>query len=46
MGSITPGKFADFVILDQDIMTVPATDILKTNVISTWLGGKPVYERR
>ena len=46
MGSITPGKYADFVILDRDIMSVPVTDILKTNVISTWIGGKPVYERR
>lgn len=46
MGSITAGKYADFVILDRDIMTVPVTEILKTRVMSTWLGGKPVYERR
>ena len=46
MGSITPGKYADFVILDRDIMSVPATDILATRVISTWIGGKVVYERR
>lgn len=44
MGSITPGKYADFVVLDQDIMSVPASDILKTNVTSTWIGGKAVYE--
>jgi predicted amidohydrolase YtcJ len=43
MGSITPGKYADFVILDRDIMTVPVTEILQTKVISTWLGGKEVY---
>ena len=24
MGSLTPGKYADFVVLDQDIMRVPA----------------------
>ncbi len=46
MGSITSGKYADFVILDRDIMTVPVTEILQTNVISTWIGGKLVYDRR
>ena len=43
MGSISPGKYADFVVLDQDIMIVPASEILKTRVESTWLGGKEVY---
>ncbi len=43
MGSITPGKYADFVVLDKDIMSVPASEILKTNVTSTWIGGKSVY---
>lgn len=43
MGSITPGKYADFVVLDRDIMTVPASDILQTRVNSTWIGGKSVY---
>ena len=46
MGSITPGKYADFVILDQDIMTVPPNEILRTRVLSTWIGGKPVYEAK
>jgi hypothetical protein len=46
MGSITPGKYADFTVLDQDIMTVPTNDILKTNVVATYIGGKAVYERK
>ena len=45
MGSLTPGKFADFVILDRDIMTVAERDILGTAVVATYIGGKPVYER-
>ena len=45
MGSLTPGKYADFVILDQDIMLIPEQMILKTNVIATYIAGKAVYER-
>lgn len=45
-GSITPGKYADFTVLDQDIMHVPDNDILKTGVIATYVGGKSVYQRK
>jgi predicted amidohydrolase YtcJ len=44
MGSITAGKLADFVILDTDIMRVPAEMVMKTRVVSTWVGGKAVFE--
>jgi predicted amidohydrolase YtcJ len=43
MGSITPGKYADFVLLDQDIMRVPVELVLKTEVLATYLGGRRVY---
>jgi predicted amidohydrolase YtcJ len=46
LGSLTPGKYADFVILDRDIMHVPDSEILGTRVISTWIGGKRVYEAK
>jgi predicted amidohydrolase YtcJ len=46
LGSITPGKYADFVVLDRDIMRVPDTEILGARVMSTWIGGKPVYEAK
>jgi predicted amidohydrolase YtcJ len=46
MGSLTPGKLADFVVLDRDIMTVAEQDILGTSVLSTWIGGRAVYERK
>jgi predicted amidohydrolase YtcJ len=45
-GSLTAGKYADFVILDRDIMTAPDTDILKARVLSTWIGGKQVYQAK
>ncbi len=44
-GSLEPGKFADFVVLDQDIMQIPVELILKTQVLSTYLGGRQVYQR-
>jgi len=43
LGSIEPGKYADFVILSQDLMTVPAEEILSTEVVATYLGGQQVY---
>ena len=46
MGSITPGKYADFTVLDRDIMTVPDSDILGTSVVATYIGGKSVYARK
>jgi predicted amidohydrolase YtcJ len=42
-GSLTAGKHADFVVLDQDIMAVAPEAILKTRVVMTFLGGKAVY---
>jgi predicted amidohydrolase YtcJ len=46
MGSLTIGKYADFVVLDQDLMRVAPELILKTRVLSTWVGGKTVYEAK
>jgi hypothetical protein len=46
MGSLTPGKYADFVMLDQDIMRVAPEQILSTHVIATYIAGSSVYDRR
>ena len=46
LGSLSPGKYADFVVLDRDIMTVAEESILGTEVVATYLGGRPVYERK
>jgi len=44
LGSLTPGKYADFVVLDQDIMTCAPERILETRVVMTVLGGQVVYD--
>jgi predicted amidohydrolase YtcJ len=46
IGSLTPGKLADFVVLDQDIMRVAPEQVLRTQVLATYVGGKAVYERK
>jgi predicted amidohydrolase YtcJ len=42
-GSIEPGKYADFVVISDDILMVPAETIKDIKVKATILGGKPVY---
>lgn len=44
-GSLSPGMFADFVVLDRDITKVEPAEILKTKVLRTVVGGKTVFER-
>jgi predicted amidohydrolase YtcJ len=45
-GSLEKGKWADFIVLDQDLMTIPDENILQTKVISTYLNGQPVYRKK
>jgi len=45
LGGLTPGKWADFIVLDQDIFQGDASDLWKTRVEQTWLAGKLVYTR-
>lgn len=43
-GSLEKGKFADFIILDTDIMKCKIEDVLKTKVLSTYINGEKVFE--
>ncbi|MEM9066727.1 MAG: amidohydrolase [Planctomycetota bacterium] len=43
VGMLKPGMRADFVVLDRDIMTVPADEILITRVLRTVVDGETVY---
>lgn len=42
-GSLTPGKFADVVVLDQDLFAIPPEQIKDANVLYTIAAGKVVY---
>ena len=44
LGSIEPGKLADLVILEQDLFSIPASEIHKVKVCETILDGKTVYK--
>ena len=43
LGSITPGKKADIVVLDRDIYSIPPMEILETHVDMTLFDGRVVY---
>ncbi|HEV7331350.1 MAG TPA: amidohydrolase [Flavisolibacter sp.] len=45
-GSLEKGKWADFIILDQDLMTVPVTKVLETTVEATYVGGKQAFSKK
>jgi predicted amidohydrolase YtcJ len=45
LGSLEPGKWADFIVIDQDLFKVSPYDIYKTSVLQTWVGGKAVYRK-
>ncbi|SPK76481.1 protein of unknown function (plasmid) [Cupriavidus taiwanensis] len=46
LGSLERGKWADFILVDQDLFKVKPTDIWKTQVLETWVAGERVYVRR
>ncbi|MFW8696223.1 amidohydrolase family protein [Mesorhizobium japonicum] len=40
------GKWADFIVVDQDLFKVAPSAIGKTQVLQTWLAGKRVFEKK
>lgn len=43
-GSLEVGKLADLVVIDRDILSIPAREIAKAKVMATLLQGRPVYD--
>jgi predicted amidohydrolase YtcJ len=45
-GSLEKGKFADFIILDKDILTTNEKEVLQIKVLQTYVNGEKVFERK
>lgn len=45
LGTLEPGKLADFAVLDQDYLECPAEEIRKIEVVKTVMGGEVVFEK-
>jgi predicted amidohydrolase YtcJ len=43
LGTLEPGKKADFIIVDKDFFEADASELWQTNVLQTWMGGEAVY---
>ena len=44
-GSIEVNKRADFIVIDRDLMKCPLDQIKETQVLETWLDGRPVWTK-
>ncbi len=44
VGSLEAGKWADFIMIDRDYFTIPASEIDDIEVLQTWVGGRKVYD--
>ena len=45
IGQLKPGYYADFIVLDQDIFSIPPEDIDKITVEQTYIAGEKIYQK-
>jgi predicted amidohydrolase YtcJ len=43
-GSLEPGKLADFIVIDRDVLAVPADELKDVKVLQTYVGGRCIYD--
>jgi predicted amidohydrolase YtcJ len=46
IGTIAPGKRADLVLLDRDVLTISPEEMRDTKVLWTMVAGKTVYQSK
>lgn len=44
LGSLLPGQWADFIVIDRDIVRDDPTTVPNTQVLETWINGDPIYQ--
>jgi len=45
LGSLEPGKRADFIVIDRDLLACPLDEWKETRVLETWVEGRAVFRR-
>ncbi|MEE4245238.1 MAG: amidohydrolase [Kangiellaceae bacterium] len=45
LGSLEPGKWADFILVDRDMFNIPEQEIWQIEVLETWVAGEKVYQK-
>ncbi len=46
IGSLEKGKWADFILVDRDVINGKPEDIWKTQVLETWVAGNKVFSKK